>query len=475
MAASAFFGSSLSMNAIDLANRADAAPVPAPADVRPPDPLLVAPILPTLVRLALPTMAAMLVGSLASVVETAYVGRLGVAALAGIAVVFPMIMLQGMLSGGAMGGGVTAAVSRALGAGDSDRADALAVHAFWIAIIAGVTTTLLLEIGGPWLFAALGGRGAALAEAMAFGRVAFLGATGIWLINLLAAVLRASGNVRVPSLTQFWTAILQVAIGGGLGLFAGFGMAGVAAGQVVASTVGATVLLRYLVSGKGRVRLSLATTPLSRDMFAAILKVGGPACISPLQTIATVVILTRVVSGFGSQALAGYGIGSRLEFLMIPLGFAIGVASMPLIGTAIGAGDVARARRAAWLAAVLAAGMLGSIGMVLAFGPHLWTALFTADPATQDAASLYFRWAGPCYWLFGLGLCLYFSSLAAGRVQGVILAGTARLLVVAVGGWWLVSIAAPVWTLFALIGAAMAAYGVATLVAVRWSNWGAVD
>ncbi|MEY2884613.1 MAG: Multidrug export protein MepA, partial [Pseudomonadota bacterium] len=146
----------------------------------PASPLLTAPILPTLLRLALPNMGAMLAGSVAAIAETAYVGRLGVPALAGMAVIFPIIMLQGMLSAGAIGSGVSAAIARALGAGDRARADALAVHAFWIAVGAGAISSLLMETFGPALLAALGGKGPALAEAIAFARVAFLGSISVW-------------------------------------------------------------------------------------------------------------------------------------------------------------------------------------------------------------------------------------------------------------------------------------------------------
>ena len=111
-------------------------PPPLPRQA-PPPPLLTTPILPALLRLALPNMVAMLATALATVAETAYVGSFGVPALAGMALVFPMVMLQMMLSGGAMGGGVAAAISRALGAGSLERASALAVHALWIGLAAG--------------------------------------------------------------------------------------------------------------------------------------------------------------------------------------------------------------------------------------------------------------------------------------------------------------------------------------------------
>src|SRR5690606_21394764 len=231
-------------------------------------------------------------------------------------------------------------------------------------------------------------------------------------------------------------------------------------------------LYLYLRSSRSRVRLSVSAVPLQPALLRDILKVGALACVSPLQTVLTILILTRLVAQFGTDALAGYGIGTRLEFLLIPIAFAIGVASVPMVGMAIGSGHVARARRVAWSAAALAAGVLGLLGLVLALMPGLWARLFTQDPQVLEAAAVYFRWAGPCYGLFGLGLCLYFSALAAGKVGGPVLAGTLRLAVVAVGGLALAAAQAPAWTVFARVALALAAYGIASAVAVRFTRWG---
>ena len=111
-------------------------------------------------------------------------------------------------------------------------------------------------------------------------------------------------------------------------------------------------------------------------------------------------------------------------------------------------------------------------GLIVFIAPSLWTGLFTTDADIHAAAALYFRWAGPAYGLFGLGLCLYFSSLGAGKVGGPVLAGTLRLLLVAVGGWLLARAQAPSWTIFALVAAGMASYGLAMIAAVYYGDWG---
>ncbi len=448
----------------------------ASAQNRAPDPLLSAPILPTLLRFALPNMAAMLSTALAAIAETTYVGSFGVASLAAMALVFPMIMLQQMMSAGAMGGGVSSAVSRALGAGDASRASALAVHAMWIGLGAGAAYMVLMLVFGPAIYAMLGGSGEALTQAVAYSNVAFVGSIGVWLTNTFASVIRGSGNMKVPSATFLAVSVTQVLVGGALGLgwgpFPRWGMPGVAAGQVIAYGAGAVFLFLYLRSSSSRLKLAVSTTPVRRELLRDILKVGALACISPLQTVLTILILTRLVAQFGTNALAGYGIGTRLEFLLVPIAFAIGVASVPLVGMAIGAGKIARARRVAWAAATVATVVLGLLGLLLALAPEVWTKLFTQDASVVSSAAVYFHWAGPAYGLFGLGLCLYFSSLGAGKVGGPVLAGTLRLAVVAIGGWMLAVAQMPPWTIFALVALGMAAYGLAMVVAVRVTSWG---
>src|ERR1700676_3771712 len=133
-------------------------------------------ILPTLLRLALPNSIAMLGTALVAVAETSYIGRLGIEPLAGIALVFPFVMLTQMMSAGAMGGGVSSAISRALGAGNRDRAATLALHAAIIGAGGGIFFTVMMLLFGRSLFSLLGGRGGVLEQACDYSGVLFSGA-----------------------------------------------------------------------------------------------------------------------------------------------------------------------------------------------------------------------------------------------------------------------------------------------------------
>ena len=448
---------------------------PAAVPSAPTSAILTSPILPTLLKLALPNAIAMFGTTLVAVAETSYIGRLGTEPLAGIALVFPFVMLTQMMSAGAMGGGVSSAISRALGAGNRDRAATLALHAAMIGACGGLLFTVTMLAFGRTLYTLLGGRGGVLEQAMQYSHVLFAGAISIWLVNTLASVVRGTGDMRIPSVTLIGTALVQVAVGGalGLGLFGlpRLGMGGVAAGQLIAFTLGAVFLAWYLVSGNSRLTLDFKGFKFQRDMFFDILKVGAVSCLSPLQTVLTVLIFTKILAGYGTETLAGYGMGSRLEFLLVPISFAFGVASVPMVGMAMGAGLVTRARQVAWTAGAAAGITVGAIGLIVAVMPSLWVSMFTSDPGVTAAASSYLMWAGPAFAFFGAGVCLYFSSQGAAKVGGPVIAGTARLVIVGGGGWLLASMNAPAWTLFALVGAAMVVYGLGTALSVRLSDW----
>src|SRR6185436_9372542 len=131
--------------------------------------LLEAPIGSTLLRLAIPNMLVMVAQAAAGLVETYFIGKLGTDALAGMALVFPVVMLMQMTSAGAMGGGIASAIARALGARRRDEADAL-IYSNWV----------------------------------------FAGAFLVWLFNTLSAVIRGTGNMAVPAYVTVLGAVVLV-------------------------------------------------------------------------------------------------------------------------------------------------------------------------------------------------------------------------------------------------------------------------
>ena len=410
------------------------------------------------------------------IAETSYIGRLGVESLAAIALVFPCVMLTMTMSGGAMGGGVASAIARALGAGDRERASALAAHALLIGICFGLTFMLGMLIFGPKLLQLLGGRGNVLSQAVAYTQIFFGGAVLPWLMNTMAGVLRGTGNMKLPSLLTLSSAVCQIILGGTLGLGLGpipsFGMRGVAAGSLTAYLISVSVMSWYLFSGRARVVPRIWGLRIQWAMFFDILKVGAVSCFSPLQSVLTISIFTHMLAGFGTEILAGYGIGARLEYLLTSVSFAFGIASVPMIGMAIGAGRIARARRIAWTAGTVSFAALGGIGTLIAFFPDLWVNIFTGDAIVRGASREYLATAAPMYAFIGLASSMYFSSQGAAKVVGPVLAQSARLVFIALGGWWLSTHDATAANFFTLAAASMVVLGTLSCASVIMTRWG---
>src|SRR5262245_9564769 len=172
--------------------------------------LIEGPITPTLLRLAIPNIVTTVVQASTGLIETYFIGKLGTDALAGVALVFPGVMLMQMMAAGAMGGGVSSAIARALGASRREDADALVLHALLIAVGCAAFFSIAFIAGGPWLYAALGGRGGSLAAALAYSNIVFAGAILIWLFNTLANVICGAGNTFVPAVVTVGGAVLLV-------------------------------------------------------------------------------------------------------------------------------------------------------------------------------------------------------------------------------------------------------------------------
>jgi len=260
-------------------------------------------------------------------------------------------------------------------------------------------------------------------------------------------------------------------LGFGVGSFSGLGIVGIGLGQVLAYTIGVAFLAWYLQVGKSRFSLKFSGITLQKNIFVEILRVGLLTCISPLQTILTVLVTTRFISKFGDDALAGYGIGARLEMVLIPIAFGIGAACVPMVGLAIGADNVHRAKRSAAYGGTLAFAVVGTIGLIVVVAPHLWANLFSTDLDVLEISYSYLTWSGPAYAFFGLGLCLLFASQGAQKVHGLVLAGTVRLIIVSAGCGILAQFDATPMHFFMLVAAGMIIYGLFAAISVYMTNW----
>lgn len=427
-------------------------------------PLLTAPIGPALLRLAGPTTAVMVAQTLVSIAETYFIGRLGTEALAGFALVFPLMMLMTMMSAGGIGGGIAAAMARAMGGGRTEDARALVLHALVLAAGFALLFSLFAWTLAPSLYRLLGGNGGSLAKAETYSHVLFSGAVAGWAMFTVSAVLRGCGDAATPGRFMLLASLLQIPLSGlltlGIGGWPGLGMAGPAASWITTASLSSLLMTRALWGGRLGFRPALFGIKLQRRLFWEILRVGLVSSFSAVTSNVTAMLVTGLVGRFGVAALAGYGIGVRLEFMLVPLAFGVGAALTTMVGIAAGAGDWRRAVRAAWSGALLAGGVIGVIGWIVAFFPAEWAGIFSKDPKVIAVTVSYITRVAPFFFLFGIGMTLSFASQGAGRMLPPFTAGIARMIVATTGGYIAVELlGGGLASVFAAIAAGMVTFG----------------
>jgi len=436
--------------------------------------LLQDPVVPMLLRMAWPNILIMLAQASTGLIETFWVARLGTDALAGMALVFPVVMLMQTISAGAMGGGISAAIARALGRGQRDDADALVLHAVVINIVLGlVFSAIMLAFGRP-IFRALGGTGGELEAALLYSNVVFAGNVLLWVMNGLASAIRGTGNMLVPAIVICVGVVFLVPLSPvlifGWGPIPALGVAGGGTAIVAFYAAGTAVLGWYVLSGRNLARLRRAR--LRGPLFRDILRVGAVASLQSVQTNLTIALATALVAGAaGVDAVAGFGTGVRLEYLLIPLVFGLGAPLVALVGTNIGAGQQQRALHIALTGGALAFALTETLGLVAAIWPAQWLSLFSAEPSMIETGSAYLRIVGPAYGFFGLGLSLYFASQGAGRLFWPLFFGFLRVFISIVGGWLVLRWTGSLEWMFAALALGLVVFGTSVALAIRSGAW----
>lgn len=405
--------------------------------------LLEGPIVSTLLRLSAPNLVVNVVLiTVTTSVDAHFIGRLGPVALAGLALVFPLLMLMQQMANATMGSALSSALARAIGAGRREDATALVTHGLIIAIVIAALFSLLFLLAGPAIYAFMGGQGEILAAAVEYSNVIFAGAFAYWLLGALTSVVRATGQVAILAWVYVAAEALHIALVPllmfGWGPVPSFGIAGAGIATVIAFTASSVFLFAYLASGRTPVRLSLGVR-LERRLFADILSTGVPLSLQPILNNIALAFLTGYAGALGVAALAGVGAAVRLEYLMYPVVFGLGATLVAMVGTNVGAGQLARAVRITWIAAAIAVLLTGSIGLAAIVWPRAWIALFTAAPEVSEPAAMYLGVAALGYAFIGMNT-LTSAFQAMGQTFWPLVGVLSRAAVLGIGGWLVVSV-----------------------------------
>jgi putative MATE family efflux protein len=372
-------------------------------------------------RLAVPTTFVMLLATLTNVLYTYFVSRLGADAIAAVSLVFPIALLAGTAMTGGLGGGAASGIARALGAGHTERAVAVAEHAIALAATIGLCFGLVMLVGGTAVFGLMGGAGPVLTIATGFARIVFGGAVVTFTGAMLDSVLRGEGNVRVPSLWSSVSLALQVVLTPICMFSLGLGLAGAAVALIGSQAIALVPRARFVFGGGGVIH----PAPWPRRIRAAplreILRVGVPASLSTIINYAGLMVLTGVVARIGDTLeqrrshLAAYGLCTRFDFLLMSFAYGFAAAVLTLVGLTTGARRPHLARIYVVRAGVCILVLLAVPAFVLYEWPGLWMGLFSNDPEIQAVGTTYFHLVGPSYPFVAVSMVLAFAFQGLGR------------------------------------------------------------
>jgi Na+-driven multidrug efflux pump len=293
-------------------------------------------------------------------------------------------------------------------------------------------------------------------------------------MNGLASVVRGTGNMFYPAIVTCVGVLFLIPVSPlltfGFGPVPPLGIVGGGVALVAYYLAGTVAMAWYILSGRNSARFRWVR--LRWAYLGSIMRVGALSAVTSIQTNAIVVGTTVLVATRASVgAVAGFGTGVRLEYLLIPLIFGIGAPMVAMVGTNVGAGRYDRARRIAMTGAVLTFLVAETIGLAAALCPKAWFTLFSADQEMISVGSAYLRIVGPSYGFFGLGLSLYFASQGAGRMLWPVVGGLLRTTVALGGGWIALLLTGSLSALFAALAIALVVYGIVVLAAVRAYVW----
>ena len=419
-------------------------------------------------KLSAPNIVSNLLITLVTVFDAYFVAQLGTTALASLALVFPFQMLMQMFGNGAMGGGIASALSRALGRRDQAHANAIAWHALLIGLVMSAFFVVVFVWFAQTIFALMGGTDEALDGAVHYAYIAFGGATASWLFFTMFAICRGAGDM-ISTVAQV---TLSACLTLGLGLFPKLGVLGPAVALVACQGAAGLGLLIYVL--RGNLAVSMKPSWPAWPPLADILRVGGLSMLNSITIVLAVVVVTGLIGRYGFQALGGYGLGSRLELMLVPIAFGIGGALTTAVGINIGAGQHDRARMVARTGGLIALGIFTPMGVALAIWPSLWLSWFTTDPEPYQAGAHYLQIVAPFYGVFVAGQVLYFASQGTGRMFLPVLVGVVRLAVVTLTGLITAGLGFDVGGIFWGVSAGMVTVGVGLWLCTKGPAWRAL-
>ena len=379
-----------------------------------------APIGRAVIMLAVPMVMEMAMESVFAVADVFWVAHLGADAVATVGLTESMLT---MIYTAAMGLsiGATALVARRTGERDPDGAARAAGQSILLGLAVAIAIALFAAPRASSLLRLMGATDTVVQSGSGFTTVMLGGNATVLMLFMLNAVFRGSGDAAIAMRVLWLGNILNIILGPcfifGLGPFPRLGVTGAAVATNLGRGTAVVYQLAVLFGGRGRIRLTARHLRLDLALMRSVLRLSGSGTIQILIGTASYIGLVRILSVFGSPALAGYTIGMRVIMFALLPAFGVSNAAATMVGQNLGAGQPDRAERAVWTAAFYNMIFLGAVGLVFLAGARLIAGIFTSDPLVQPFAVACLRIVSLGFVFYACGMVLTQAFNGAGDTR----------------------------------------------------------
>lgn len=370
-----------------------------------------------IILLAIPMVLEMVMESVFAVVDVFFVSRLGPDAVATVGLTESMLTIIYTMAIG-LSIGVTAMVARRIGERNPDGASRVAVQGIALGLLVAIPIAIVGLTMAPSLLHFMGASAAVVASGSGFTRIMLGGNAAIILLFLINATFRGAGDAAV-AMRVLWLAnginiILDPCFIFGLGPFPALGVTGAAVATTTGRSIGVLFQLYLLSRRAGRIKVERSHLRLQPALMKTLLRLSGTGMFQVFVGMASWIGLIRIISTFGSAAVAGYTIGIRLVVFALLPSWGLGNAAATMVGQGLGAGKPDRAERAVWLAGFYNLIFLGTVGLIFVVFTDPIVGIFTTDPAVHPVAVACLRIVSSGFLFYAYGMVITQSFNGAG-------------------------------------------------------------
>jgi putative MATE family efflux protein len=379
-----------------------------------------APVGRAVILLAVPMVLEMLMESVFAVADIFFVGRLGADAVATVGITESLMTIVYAVAMG-LSIGATATVSRRIGEKNPDAAARAAVQSIAVGVLVGIAAGVTAVATAPSLLRLMGASDEVVRTGANFARV-MLGASGsVLLLFLINAIFRGAGDAAIAMRVLWFANAVNIVLGPclifGIGPFPAMGVTGAAVGTAIGRTSGVAYQLYRLTRGDGRIALRAEHFGLNWGVMRSIMRMSGVGVFQNFIATASWMGLVRILTGFGSVAVAGNTIGIRIIMFALLPSFGVSNAAATLVGQNLGARRPDRAEAAVWRAGLYNTLCLVTVGVIfLLFAPQL-IRLFSADPEVVPYGVRCLRIVAAGFLFYGYGMVLTQAFNGAGDTR----------------------------------------------------------